>query len=89
VLIVAGFQAGRPWAAAVAPPCCRSGSSAWRTPDQTVIGKPRRRERDTAPGLRAVVVLTVIAATAMLALTVAALWLPDSAIVDGLLRGLT
>ena len=32
--------------------------------------------------------LTAVASTALLALTVAALWLPDSAIVDGLLRGL-
>ena len=32
--------------------------------------------------------LTVVATPLLLALTVVALWLPDSAIVDGLVRGL-
>jgi hypothetical protein len=90
VLIVAGgFQVGRPWAAAAAAVLLSLGFLGLaHALIETVIGKPRRRERDTAPGLRAVVALTVVAATAMVALTVAALWLPGSAIVDGLLRGL-
>lgn len=90
VLIVAGgFQVGRPWAAAAAAALLSLGFLGLaHALIETVIGKPRRRERDTAPGLRAVVALTVVAATAMVALTVAALWLPGSAIVDGLLRGI-
>ena len=90
VLIVAGgFQVGRPWAAGAAAVLLSLGFLGLaHALIETVIGKPRRRERGTAPGLRGVVALTVIALTAMLALTVAALWLPDSAIVDGLLRGL-
>jgi hydrogenase-4 component F len=90
VLIVAGgFQVGRPWAASAAAILLALGflGLAHALID-TVIGKPRRRDRDTAPGLRAVTALTAVATTMLLALTAAALWLPDSAIVDGLLRGL-
>ncbi len=90
VLIVAGgFQVGRPWAAGAAAILLALGflGLAHALID-TVIGKPRRRDRDTAPGLRAVTALTAVATTMLLALTAAALWLPDSAIVNGLLRGL-
>ena len=90
VLIVAGgFQAGRPWAAAAAAVLLALGflGLAHALVD-TVIGRPRHRRRDEAPGLRAVVTLAAVATVAMLALTVVALWLPGSAIVDGLLRGL-
>jgi hydrogenase-4 component F len=90
VLIVAwGFQVGRPWAASAAAILLALGflGLAHALID-TVVGKPRRRNRDVAPGLRAVTALTAVATTMLLALTAAALWLPDSAIVDGLLRGL-
>ncbi len=90
VLIVAGgFQVGRPWAAAAAAVLLSLGFLGLvHALIDTVIGKPRRRQRDAAPGLHAVVALTAVAATAMLALTAAALWLPGSAIVESLLRGL-
>jgi hydrogenase-4 component F len=90
VLIVAGgFQVGRPWAASAAAILLALGflGLAHALID-TVIGKPRRRDRGTAPGLRAVTTLTAVAVPLLLALTAAALWLPDSAIVDGLLLGL-
>ena len=90
VLIVAGgFQTGHPWAAGAAAVLLALGflGLAHALID-TVIGKPRHRDRDTAPGLRAVVALTAVATTTLLALTIAAPWLPGSAIVDGLLRGL-
>jgi hydrogenase-4 component F len=90
VLIVAGgFQVGRPWAAGAAAILLALGflGLAHALID-TVIGKPRRRGREQAPGLRAVTALTAVAVPLLLALTAAALWLPDSAIVDGLLRGL-
>ena len=54
----------------------------------TVIGKPRGRERHPALGLRGVTTLTIVAVPLLLALTVVALWLPDSAVVQGLIRGL-
>jgi hydrogenase-4 component F len=90
VLIVAGgFQVGRPWAASAAAILLALGFLGLaHALIETTIGKPRRRDRDTAPGLRAVTALTAVATTMLLALTAAALWLPDSAIVDGLLRGL-
>ena len=90
VLIVAGgFQVGRPWAASAAAILLALGflGLAHALID-TVAGKARRRDRDVAPGLRAVTALTAVASTMLLALTAAALWLPDSAIVSGLLRGL-
>jgi hydrogenase-4 component F len=90
VLIVAGgFQVGRPWAAAAAAILLALGflGLAHALVD-TVIGRPRGRDRHPATGLRAVTTLTAIAVPLLLALTAAALWLPDSAIVEGLVRGL-
>ena len=90
VLIVAGgFQVGRPWAAGAAAILLALGflGLAHSLVD-TVAGKPRGRERHPALGLRAVTTMTAVAVPLLLALTVAALWLPDSAIVQGLVRGL-
>jgi len=90
VLIVAGgFQVGRPWAASAAAILLALGflGLAHALID-TVIGRPRGRDRHPALGLRSVTALTAIAVPLLLALTVAALWLPDSAIVHGLVRGL-
>ncbi len=90
VLIVAGgFQVGRPWTASAAAVLLALGflGLAHALID-TVAGKARRRDRDFAPGLRSVTSLTVVTTALLLTLTVAALWLPGSAIVEGLMRGL-
>jgi hydrogenase-4 component F len=90
VLIVAGgFQVGRPWAAGAAAILLALGflGLAHALVD-TVIGRPRGRDRHPASGLRAVTTLTAVAVPLLLALTAAALWLPSSAIVHGLARGL-
>jgi hydrogenase-4 component F len=90
VLIVAGgFQVGRPWAASAAAILLALGflGLAHALID-TVLGRPRGRDRHPALGLRSVTTLTAIAVPLLLALTVAALWLPDSAIVHGLVQGL-
>ena len=90
VLIVAGgFQVGRPWAAGAAAILLALGflGLAHALVD-TVMGRPRGRDRHPALGLRAVTALTAVAVPLLLALTAAALWLPGSAIVDGLTRGL-
>ena len=90
VLIVAGgFQVGRPWAAGAAAILLALGflGLAHALVD-TVVGHPRRRDRGVAPGIRVVTLLTAIVVPMLLVLTAAALWLPDSAIVDGLRRGL-
>jgi hydrogenase-4 component F len=90
VLIVAGgFEVGRPWAASAAAVLLALGFLGLaHSLIDTVVGKSRRRDRDTAPGLRGVIALTAVAVPLLLALTAAALWLPDSAIIDGLQRGL-
>jgi hydrogenase-4 component F len=90
VLIVAGgFQVGRPWAAGVAAILLALGflGLAHALVD-TVLGRPRGRDRHPALGLQTVTTLTAVAVPLLLALTAAALWLPGSAIVDGLTRGL-
>ncbi len=90
VLIVAGgFQAGRPWAAAAAAILLALGflGLAHALVD-TVVGRPRGRDRQPAVGLRTVTTLTAVAVPLLLALTVAGLWLPHSALVQGLMRGL-
>ncbi|WP_411276926.1 proton-conducting transporter membrane subunit [Gaiella sp.] len=90
VLIVAGgFQVGRPWAAGAAAILLALGFlGLTHALIDTLIGKPRGRDRHPALGLRAVTTMTIVAVPLLLALTVAALWLPDSAIVQGLIRGL-
>jgi hydrogenase-4 component F len=90
VLIVAGgFQVGRPVAASTAAILLALGFLGLaHSLIDTVIGKPRRRDSANAPGLRSVTALTVVTVPLLLALTAAALWLPGSALVDGLLRGL-
>jgi hydrogenase-4 component F len=89
VLIVSGgFAAGRPWTAAAAAALLALGflGLAHALIDAT-SGKAPRRER-SAPGLRGVVLLTGVAVPCLLGLSAAALWLPDSAIVHALVRGI-
>ncbi len=90
VLIVAGgFQVGRPWAAGAAALLLALGFLGLaHALIETVIGRPRGRERQPSPGLRAVTTLTIVAVPLLLALTATALWLPDSAIVRELMRGI-
>ena len=90
VLIVAGgFQTGHPWAAGAAAFLLALGFLGLaHALIETVVGKARRRDREVAPGLRGVVALTTVSVALLLLLAGVALWLPGSAIVDGLLRGL-
>ncbi len=90
VLIVAGgFQVGRPWAAAAAAVLLALGFLGLaHSLIETVIGRPRGRERHPSHGLRTVTTLTIVAVPLLLALTVVALWLPDSEIVHELMRGI-
>jgi hydrogenase-4 component F len=90
VLIVAGgFQTGHPVPAGVAAALLALGFLGLaHALIETVAGKPRHRDPAIAPGLRGVIALTTVSVTALLLLAGVALWLPGSAIVDGLLRGL-
>jgi hydrogenase-4 component F len=88
VLIVAGgFEAGRPWAAAVAALLLALGflGLAHNLLD-TAAGEPRQRGAEPT-GLRGVTVLAAVSTALLLALTAAAVWLPGTALVEALLRG--
>jgi hydrogenase-4 component F len=89
VLIVAGgFGAGRPWTAGAAAALLALGFLGLaHALLETVAGKAPARER-TAPGLRAVVLLTSAAVPCLLGLTVAALWLPGSDMARALVEGI-
>jgi hydrogenase-4 component F len=89
VLILAGgFQAGRTWAAAVSTLLLALGFLGLaHALIETTVGKPHRRDRTQAPGLRGVWALTGVSVVVLLALSGAALWLPGSDIVEALLQG--
>jgi hydrogenase-4 component F len=89
ILIVAGgFAAGRPWTAAAAAALLALGflglahALIETTAGRSVAGGPRR-----PAGLRVVLALGAVAGVLLLALTAAALFLPDSAIAQALVRG--
>ena len=89
VLIVAGgFQAGRPWAAAATAFLLALGFLGLaHALLETTAGEPRRR--DAGPlRMRGLGLVTVVGTLLLAALSVAALWLPGSAIVAALVRGL-
>ncbi|HEY5057956.1 MAG TPA: proton-conducting transporter membrane subunit [Gaiellaceae bacterium] len=90
VLIVAGgFAAGRPWSAGAAAALLALGSLGLaQALIETTTGAGRTRDRETAPGLRGVALLTCVAVPCLLGLTAAALWLPGSAIAHALVRGI-
>lgn len=90
VLIVAGgFAAGRPWAAAVAAGLLALGFLGLaHALIETVAGKASRRDPLLAPGLRAVLVLAGVAGACLLALAVAAFWLPGSELARALAEGI-
>ncbi|MGZ4320201.1 MAG: proton-conducting transporter transmembrane domain-containing protein [Gaiellaceae bacterium] len=89
VLIVAGgFAGGRPWSAAAAAAMLALGFLGLaHALLETTAGKSPPRER-SAPGLRGVMLLATVAVPCLLGLTVAALWLPDSAIAHALVQGI-
>jgi hydrogenase-4 component F len=90
VLIIAGgFQAGHAWAAAVTAVLLALGFLGLaHALIETTGGRPRRRDRANAPGLGPVVGLAGASGALLLVLTGAALWLPDTDIVEALLRGI-
>ncbi|MFN0153953.1 MAG: proton-conducting transporter membrane subunit [Gaiella sp.] len=90
VLVVAGgISVGRYWEAGVTAFLLALGflGLAQALVD-TTAGRARQRMGDVFPGLRTVTVLTVTATVLMLVLAGGALWLPGSALVDALVKGL-
>jgi hydrogenase-4 component F len=90
VLIVAGgFQAGRGWVAAIAAVLLALGFLGLaHALLETTAGKARRRDPAHPPGLRLLDAFTTAAVLILAALASAALWLPDSPLVEALARGI-
>jgi hydrogenase-4 component F len=91
VLIVAGgFEAGRAWAAGASCVLLALGflglSHALL---DTTIGKSHRRDAAHAPGLRGVTVLACVSVSVLAALSLIGLWLPGSALVEALGKGIS
>jgi hydrogenase-4 component F len=89
VLIVAGgFEAGRPWSAAATAFLLALGFLGLaHALLETTVGEPRRQTAVPAE-LRALAPVSVAATLLLGGLSAAALWLPGSAIVAALLRGI-
>jgi hydrogenase-4 component F len=88
LIIAGGFQAGHAWAAAATAALLALGFVGLaHALIETTGGRPHRRDRSNAPGLRPVVALGGAATLILLALAAAAFWLPDTDIVEALVRG--
>ncbi len=88
LVIAGGFQAGHPWAATGTAVLLALGFVGLaHALIEVTGGRPHRRDRSRAPGLRPVVGLAGAATVILLALAVAAFWLPDTDIVEALARG--
>jgi hydrogenase-4 component F len=91
VLIVAGgFQAGYAWATAAATVLLALGflglSHALL---ETTAGRRRRRRRTAVPGLRLLTGFAAVSVVLLGVLASAVLWLPGSAVVDAMAKGLS
>ncbi len=88
LVIAGGLGAGRVWAAAAAAVLLALGFVGLaHTLVEATLGRAHRRDRSVAPGLRPVVALCGAATVILLALAAAAFWLPDTDIVEALVRG--
>ncbi|HVA75888.1 MAG TPA: proton-conducting transporter membrane subunit [Acidimicrobiales bacterium] len=90
VLILAGgFESGRSWAAAVAAVLLALGFLGLaHTTIETVIGEEHHRHRNALPGMGRVTALGGLSLVLLLGLTALGPWLPSSAFVSALARGL-
>jgi hydrogenase-4 component F len=91
VLIVAGgFQAGRAWAAGAATLLLALGFLGLaHALIETTAGDTRRRESRLAPGLRSVTAVAAVSLVLLLGLSALGLWLPETDLVDALVRGIS
>jgi hydrogenase-4 component F len=91
VLIVAGgFQAGYGWAAGGAAVLLALGFLGLaHALIETTAGKAGRRAAPPVPGLRGVTVFASLSVVALVALAASAFWLPGSAFVAALAKGIT
>ncbi|MGZ8715757.1 MAG: proton-conducting transporter transmembrane domain-containing protein [Gaiellaceae bacterium] len=91
VLIVAGgFQAGRSWAAAATALLLALGFLGLaHALLETTVGKARRRDATRPRRFRTLALLAGASLVLLLGLSTVALWLPGSALVDALLKGIS
>jgi len=88
LILAGGFQADHPWAATAAAILLALGFVGLaHALVETTAGKARRRGRSDAPGLRPVLGLAAAASLILLVLAGAAFWLPDTDIVEALVKG--
>jgi hydrogenase-4 component F len=88
LIIAGGFQADHAWAATGTAVLLALGFVGLaHALIEATGGRPHRRDRTTAPGLRPVVALAGAATVILAALAAAAFWLPDTDIVEALARG--
>jgi hydrogenase-4 component F len=90
VLIVAGgFQAARPWPAAVATILLALGFLGLaHALIETTVGKARRRDPARPQGLRGVNALAAVSVALLLVLAGLGFWLPRTDLVEALLKGI-
>jgi hypothetical protein len=91
VLIVAGgFQAGRSWAAGATAVLLALGFLGLaHALLETTVGKARRRDAIHPRRRRTLAALGGVSLVLLLGLSAVALWLPGSALVDALLKGIS
>jgi hydrogenase-4 component F len=90
LIVAGGFQAGRPWAAAATAALLALGFLGLaHALIETTVGKARRADAAQPRSLRALALLGGASLLALLGLSAAALWLPGSALVDALLKGIS
>ena len=91
LIVAGGFQAGRSWAAAATALLLALGFLGLaHALIETTVGKAARR-RDAVPprSLRTLAVVGGASLALLLGLSAVALWLPGSALVDALIRGIS
>jgi hydrogenase-4 component F len=89
LIVAGGFQAGRSWAAAATALLLALGFLGLaHALIETTVGKARRRDAAHARAFRTLAVVGGASIVLLLGLSAGALWLPGSALVDALLKGI-
>ena len=90
LILAGGFEAGWLWAAAAATLLLGLGFvGLMHSLIETIVGSAHTRAPGPVPGLRALGPLTAISAVLLLALAAAAPWLPGTAVIAALVKGIT
>ena len=89
LIVAGGFQSGRPWTAAASTLLLALGFlGLMHALLETTVGKARRRDAGSVPGLRSLSALTAVSTVLLLVLTGIGIWLPGSDLVKALVTGI-